>query len=94
MSGASAISEQNVHALLQVEQSPAPLTSPSTPPYQSVAKPDVKSEVEELAAQVEQAEDEKVELKQEISSLKKKLSQEVEKYNYHMAVVTQVCTSV
>ena len=109
----------NMHALLQVEQSLVPQTSPSTPPHQSVAKPDVESKVEELAAQVQQAEDEmvelkkensalqekldaqvqqaedeKVELEKENSALQKKLIQEVEKYNYHMAVVTQVCTLV
>ena len=68
--------------------------SPSTPPHQSVAQPDVESTVEELAAQVQQSEDEKVELEKENSALQKKLIQEVEKYNYHMAVVTQVCTLV
>lgn len=45
-------------------------------------------------AQVQKAEDEKVELEKENSALQKKLIQEVEKYNYYMAVVTQVCTSV
>ena len=108
-----------MHALLQVEQSLTPQMSPSTPPHQSVAQPDVESTVEELAAkvqqsedekvelkkknsalqeklvaQVQQAEDEKVELEKENSALQKRLIQEVDKYNYHMAVVTQVCTSV
>ena len=45
-------------------------------------------------AQVQKAEDEKVELEKENSALQKKLIQEVEKYNHYMAVVTQVCTSV
>ena len=105
-----------MHVLLQLEQSVTPLTSPSTPPHQFVAQPDAESKVEELAAQVQQAEgekveleqensalqkklaaqvqqaeDEKVELKEENSVLQKKLIQQVEKYNYHMAVVTQVC---
>lgn len=82
------------HALLQVEQLLPTHTSPSTPPHPPFPKPRVEGEVEELAARIQQAENEKLDLMMENNALHKKLIGQMEKYNHDMmAVITQVCSS-
>ena len=82
------------HALLQVEQLLPTHTSPSTPPHPPFPKPRVEGEVEELAARIQQAEYEKLDLMMEKNALHKKLIGQKEKYNHDMmAVITQVCSS-
>ena len=52
----------------------------------------MEDKVKELAAQVQQAKDEKLELEMEISDLKKNLIQQAEKYDHDMDMISKVCS--
>ena len=52
----------------------------------------MEDKVKELTAQVQQAKDEKFELEMEISDLKKKLTQQEEKYDHDMDMISKVCS--
>ena len=72
---------------------PLPITQPplSTPAHPPPLPPEpaVQSAVNELAAQEKQMED----LESENSVLRKKLTQQTEKYDHDMEMITQVCKS-
>ena len=50
-----------------------------------------EAEVKELAAQVQQAQDEKSELEMQISVLQKELIQQADKHSHQMKLIIQVC---
>ena len=52
----------------------------------------MEDKIKELAAQVQQAKDEKLELEMEISDLKKNLIQQAEKYDHDMDMISKVCS--
>ena len=65
---------------------PNPPLSTTTHPPPPPPEPAVQSSVNKLAAQAQQMED----LESEISALQKKLTQQTEKYDHDMEMITQV----